>query len=410
MNDSLPRQGVTCRTGIDEEPRVRIGNYISVVAGELGFEQNVSGHIQVPLEGMRRLKEAGHEVHLVTNEFGRDRSLPACLDQTIPVHLVSDSRNRGGILTRASDQGRGIRLPALRRQVRQLKRLCIEQQFDLLHLHGYNRTAHLGGGLRLMGLSCPVVCTVFAGVFPERCSLLTRRLWKRVDALVTATRFVQEAYEVEGLHVKQVRHGLIRDLRSEFKGERSSSRRRVLFWRDPSVENGADIALGAYSELAPRYPGFDFDFAIRPYWDPIPGIDELAAEHENVHVYRFPYSDGVTLPELVMNSLCVLQPMRRLTINPQLVIAESLAAGVATIASDLDSTRELVQEGVTGRLVPVGNAAALTEALDALLADPGAAEAMGRAASEDMAARWNWDHYINDVMTIYNTVVSGSAA
>ena len=135
---------MTCHIGIDEK-RVRIGNYISVVAGELGYEHNVSGHIQVPLEGMRRLKEAGHDVHLVTNEFGEDRSLPACLDETIPVHLVSDARNRGGILTRDSDQGRGVKLAALRRQVRQLKGICLEHGFDVLHLHGYNRTAHLGG-------------------------------------------------------------------------------------------------------------------------------------------------------------------------------------------------------------------------------------------------------------------------
>ncbi len=389
---------------------MRIGNYISVVAGELGYEHNVSGHIQVPLEGMRRLKEAGHDVHLVTNEFGEDRSLPACLDETIPVHLVSDARNRGGILTRDSDQGRGVKLAALRRQVRQLKGICLEHGFDVLHLHGYNRTAHLGGGLRLMGLPCPVVCTVFGGIFPERCGLLTRRLWNRVDALVTATRFVKQEYEAQGLNVSQVRHGLIRDLRSEYEGTPESSRRRVLFWRDPSTENGADLALEAYRALAPRYPDIDFDFAIRPYWDPIDGIDELAVEHDNVHVYRFPYSDGITLPGLVVNSLCVLQPMRQLTINPQLVIAESLAAGVATISSDLGSTGELVQDGVTGRLVPVGDGKALTDALDGLLADPAALEAMGHAASEDMAARWNWEHFINDVMSIYNRVIPGSAA
>ena len=75
-----------------------------------------------------------------------------------------------------------------------------------------------------------------------------------------------------------------------------------------------------------------------------------------------------------------------------------------------EATGEVVQDGLTGRLVPVGDAAALTNALDALLADPGATEAMGRAASEDIASRWNWEHFINDVMTIYNQVVPRSAA
>ena len=84
-----------------------------------------------------------------------------------------------------------------------------------------------------------------------------------------------------------------------------------------------------------------------------------------------------------------LQPMRRLTINPQLVIAESLAAGIPTIASDLDSTSEVVQDGVTGRLVPVGDATALTRALDDMLSDRAALAAMGEAAAADIEKRWS---------------------
>lgn len=387
---------------------MKIGNFISVVAGEKGFEHNVSGHIQVPLEGMARMRAAGHEVHLITNEHAEDRTLPACLDPDIPVHLVTDSRNRGGILTRAADQGRGFRIRDLRRQVKQIRRICRDQEFDVLHLHGYNRTAHLGGGLRLLGLKCPVVCTVFSAYFPERFSLVTRRLWKRVDAVVTGTEFVRSEYGRQGIEVDRIRHGLIRDLRIEHGDRPIGPRRRVLFWRDPSTENGADLAVEAYRAMAPRYPQVDFDFAIRPHWNPVPGIEALEAEFENVHVHRFPYPEGITLSGLLLESLCVIQPMRHLTINPQLVIAESLAAGIPTIASDLDSTSELIRDGETGRLVPVGDADALAAALDDLLSDPAATEAMGVAASRDMVDRWNWTHFVDDLMDVYKRV-TGSA-
>ena len=383
---------------------MKIGNFISVVAGEKGFENNVSGHIQVPLEGMAHLKHAGHDVHLITNEYGEDRSLPNCLDPGIPVHYVTDSRKRGGILTRDADQGRGTRLGDLRRQVSQIKRICREQQFDVLHLHGYNRTAHLGGGLRMLGLSCPAVCTVFAAYFPERFSFVTRRLWKRLDAVVAGTDCVVEHFGREGIHVDRFRHGIIRDPLAEHGGQPIGPRKRVLFWRDPSVENGADLTVTAYRALAPKYPDIDFDFAIRPHWDQVPGIDELESEFQNVHVHRFPYPEGTTLPGLLLASICVLQPMRHLSINPQLVIAESLVAGIATVASDLDSNRELVQDGVTGRLVRTGDAEDLTAALDALLADPEGTRRMGEAARKDMASRWNWSHLVEDLVGIYERV------
>ena len=44
--------------------------------------------------------------------------------------------------------------------------------------------------------------------------------------------------------------------------------------------------------------------------------------------------------------------MRSLSIDPQLVIAESLAAGIPIVATQLRSNPEFITDGVNGRLVP----------------------------------------------------------
>ena len=79
-------------------------------------------------------------------------------------------------------------------------------------------------------------------------------------------------------------------------------------------------------------------------------------------------------------------------------------AGIATIASDLDSNRELVRDGVTGRLVGTTDPSDLTQALDELLADPEGTLAMGQAAMADMAERWNWDHLVGDLEAVYTRI------
>ena len=71
---------------------MKIGVFVSAIAGQKGYENNVSGHIQVPLESCNKLLDAGHDVHLITNEFGDDRSLPFCLNQNMKIHFVTDSR------------------------------------------------------------------------------------------------------------------------------------------------------------------------------------------------------------------------------------------------------------------------------------------------------------------------------
>jgi len=386
---------------------MKIGHYVSVVAGQKGFERNVSGHIQAPLYAMRLLADAGHECHLITNKFDENtRTLPFCYPSGCPMHTIDDARDRGGILERTSDAGAGISLRGALRQVMQIKRIAREEQLDLIHFYGFARTAQFAGVARLLRMPCPAVATLFGGHGRRRFPMGTGKLiWGAIDAKVTATKFVRDYYQDMGVGVRQLRHGIIRDLTEEFPDTPPAKRNRVLFWRDLSETNGADIARDVYDQLAPRHPNIDFDFAVRPFWEEITGVDELAEKHENVHAYRFPYPEGVTLGALIAGSACVLLPMRRLSIDPQLVILESLAAGIPVVASDYRSNPELIRHGETGMLAPPGDVAATTAAVEEVIRDLDRAKEMGAAAAEDIRARWNWDSYVDECEQVYQSAL-----
>ena len=388
---------------------MKIGHYVSVVAGQKGFERNVSGHIQTPLYAMRLLADAGHECHLITNKYDEStRTLPFCYPRGCPMHTVDDACDRGGVLERTSAAGSGVSLLGALRQVRQIKQIARQERFDVVHFYGFARTAQFAGVSRLLRLPCPAVVTLFGEHGERRFPLGTGKLiWRAIDERLTATDFVKSYYAQMGVGVRILRHGIIRDLTEEFPDTPLPKRNRVLFWRDLSETNGADIARDVYAKLAPKYPHINFDFAIRPFWEEISGVDELANQHANIHVYRFPYPEGVTLGGLIAGSVCVLLPMRVLSIDPQLVIAESLAAGIPVVASDYRSNPELVKHGQTGMLTPPGDVDATTAAVEELIRDPQRAQKMGERAAEDIRARWNWDNYTDECTQVYRDVISG---
>ena len=71
------------------------------------------------------------------------------------------------------------------------------------------------------------------------------------------------------------------------------------------------------------------------------------------------------------------------------VLMEALGSGVPAVASDLSGIPELVQDGVTGLLVPPGNAEALASALTRLAGDPELRRRLGLAGREKVLAEFD---------------------
>jgi glycosyltransferase involved in cell wall biosynthesis len=86
------------------------------------------------------------------------------------------------------------------------------------------------------------------------------------------------------------------------------------------------------------------------------------------------------------------------------VIIEAFAAGVPVIASQSGGPLEIIEERVTGMLVPVGDAGAFADAAYHLLSDPQAREAMVSHARDQAWARFSMAGLRDDVGRLYRSL------
>jgi glycosyltransferase involved in cell wall biosynthesis len=86
--------------------------------------------------------------------------------------------------------------------------------------------------------------------------------------------------------------------------------------------------------------------------------------------------------------------------------AEAMGCEVAVIASDAGGLPEVVEDGVTGLVVPRGDARALAQAMGSLLADPQRRRRMGLAGRERALRLFDWDRSAQQFEEIYREVAS----
>lgn len=82
-------------------------------------------------------------------------------------------------------------------------------------------------------------------------------------------------------------------------------------------------------------------------------------------------------------------------------VIEALAAGVPIVASDIPTVADMVSDGVEGRLVPVGDPAALADALAELLGDVEERRRMGARGRKHALTSYDRAVFIDRIASLY---------
>ncbi|MBN2447714.1 MAG: glycosyltransferase family 4 protein [Phycisphaerae bacterium] len=85
-------------------------------------------------------------------------------------------------------------------------------------------------------------------------------------------------------------------------------------------------------------------------------------------------------------------------------VVQALLMRVPAVAYDVDGTPEVVLDGETGRLVPLGDEGAFADALVELACDAAARERMGNAGRELCRERFDWRHMVDELERVYQSL------
>lgn len=196
------------------------------------------------------------------------------------------------------------------------------------------------------------------------------------------------------------------------------------------LPNGVDTALFAGAEPAPRPDGrlaFGFVGGLRPWH----GIGDMAAAFDRVAEeldarllvigdgpergrlddLRARHPDRVTVtgalpqarvPALLRSVDVALAPypaMERFYFSP-LKVLEYMAAGRAIIGSRIGQVAELIEDGLTGLLVPPGEVEALAATMRRLGTDAALRAELGRRAAEVARDQHDWSQRAREILRI----------
>jgi glycosyltransferase involved in cell wall biosynthesis len=376
----------------------------------------------------RHLVRRGHSVTVVTPadpSLARSAEFDGVQIVRFPLELPPDLTYGRVAQSRVSWLGRFARVAVmthyLEAQFRAIIAEARENGADVIHAHWAIPTGP-AAVLAARRLRIPSVITMHGGDvyvnpeqgydFPTRWYVRPALRWtlRHAGALTAITDDCRQHALRAGApaeHIRLVFNGT--DLRrfspdeNGNGGDRQFGPHMIFACRQLFPRKGIRFLLEAGAQLKPRFP--DLKIVLAGDGFERPELVRLAGE--------LGIASDVTFLGWVPNA--ELPPYYRaaaVSVIPSLEegfgipAAEAMGCEVAVVASDAGGLPEVVEDGVTGLVVPRGDSEALARAIGSLLADPQRRRQMGQAGRERALRLFDWDRTALQFEELYREVAS----
>jgi glycosyltransferase involved in cell wall biosynthesis len=297
---------------------------------------------------------------------------------------------------------------------RRLARLIKEESIDLVHHNNsLNREAIMAA--RLAGVPC--ICHVR---WLHDLSFVDRYLARFADSFIYMSRAIEQCYRSQGVHAdkgyvvydpfdleafKQINH--TDGLRAEFgltdQDWLISNVGRLDWWK------GHDDFLRAMAKVARSQPNgkalivgaADSTPRNQAYYQRLQQLvtDLGLSDHVVFTGFRTDVPRIMAASDIVVHSSSEPEPFGR-------VIVEAMAAGRPVVATAAGGVLDIIEDQVTGLLVPPKNATLMAKAIQQLFQNRDQAEMIGQRAQQEAKQRFSVEQHVKAVQRIYQKILS----
>jgi mannosyltransferase len=265
-------------------------------------------------------------------------------------------------------------------------------------------------GVLLRALGWPLKL-LFTSAAQRHHSWITRWLIRRMDAIIATSdasaSYLKCAATVVTHGVDTDRYMPPADRATAFAEAGLPGRYAIGCFGRVRAQKGTDLFVDAMCALLPRYPDFSAVIvgAITP--DQIVFANELRKKIAEAGLQdRIIITGELPIAE-------VERWYRRLTIYAftsrnegfGLTLIEAMSVGAALVATRAGAAEIAVEEGITGTLVPTGDAKALADAIEPLMRNPDIARTMGERGRQRVLDKFSLDAEASNIADVYRKLV-----
>ena len=284
--------------------------------------------------------------------------------------------------------------------VRTLRRRLAELAPDVVHTH--NEKAHIHGALAMLGRQAPPIVHTRHG----RGQVETKVSWVANRLAVRRSRFLvcvsADSVAVarsEGAREEQLR--VLLNAVDVYSYNVSNYEARAGKWDAVTVARLAPVKdigtmLRSARIIKDAHPAFRLH--VVGDGESRPELERCAQELELQDTVTFHGASNDPRPYLASASVFLQSSVSE---GISLTLLEAMAAGLPIVATDVGGNREVVDDGMTGHLVPAEDPQALADATVRVLRDPHAATAMSQAARSRAERLFDLDRMVTEYESLY---------